>query len=503
MDVLASLAHGFEVALTPLNLFLAFSGAFLGTLIGALPGIGPVNGVAILIPIAYALKLPPESALILLAGVYYGAEYGGRISSILLNVPGDAGAVITTLDGYPMAQKGKAGEALALSAISSFIGGTLAVIGLTLFAPYLAEWAIKFGPAEYFALMVFAFSTLASLAGKNPVKALIASVFGLMLATVGIDPGSGVPRFTFGEMKLYDGVDFLVVAIGLFAISEVLTMMEHSYLGTAQKIKVQTALVSFKTFMYSLWSILRSSLIGFFIGVLPGAGASIASAVAYTTEKRLVDREGTFGTGDPRGVAAPEAANNAASGGAMVPMLTLGVPGSGTTAVLLGALMMFNVTPGPLIFEQRPEIVWGLIASMYIGNVMLLVLNLPLVGLFARILTIPRWFLVPAIAALSFVGVYAVNNSAFDLLFMTGIGVVGYLMRKAGFPLAPVILGLVLGRLMEVNLRRALAISGGDWSILYASTLSKTLWALAILSLLFPYLVSLLGSRKQAVTLDE
>jgi len=495
VDVLTQLAHGFEVALAPLNLFLAFAGAFLGTLIGALPGIGPVNGVAILIPIAYALKLPPESALILLAGVYYGAEYGGRISSILLNVPGDAGAVITTLDGYPMAQKGKAGEALALSALSSFIGGTLAVIGLTLFAPLLAEWAIRFGPAEYFALMVFAFTTLASLAGKNPAKALVASIFGLMLATVGIDPGSGVPRFTFGELKLYDGVDFLVVAIGLFAISEVLTLMEHSFLGTAQRVKVETALVSMKTFLTSLWSILRGSLIGFFIGVLPGAGASIASAVAYTTEKRLVDHEGSFGTGDPRGVAAPEAANNAASGGAMVPMLTLGVPGSGTTAVLLGALMMFNVTPGPLIFEQRSEVVWGLIASMYIGNAMLLVLNLPLVGWFARILTVPRWFLVPSIAALSFIGVYAVNNSAFDLLFMTGIGVVGYLMRKAGFPLAPVILGLVLGRLMEINLRRALAISGGDCSILFASPLSKALWALALLSLLFPWLVGRLGRR--------
>ncbi len=489
MDVLSQLAHGFEIALTPLNLGLALAGAFLGTLIGALPGIGPVNGVAILIPIAYALKLPPESALILLAGVYYGAEYGGRISSILLNVPGDAGAVITTLDGYPMAQKGKAGEALALSALASFIGGTLAVIGLTLFAPLLAEWAIRFGPAEYFALMVFAFTTLSSLAGRNPAKALAASVFGLMLATVGLDPGSGLPRFTFGQLKLYDGVDFLIVAIGLFAISEVLVLMEKSHLGEAARMRVETTLVPLKTFLASLWSILRGAVIGFFIGVLPGAGASIASAVAYTTEKRLVDREGSFGQGDPRGVAAPEAANNAAAGGAMVPMLTLGVPGSGTTAVLLGALMMFNVTPGPLIFKERPEVVWGLIASMYIGNLMLLVLNLPLVGLFARILTIPRWFLIPAIAGLSFVGVYAVNNSAFDLLFMTGIGVWGYLMRKFGFPLAPMILGLVLGRLMEVNLRRALAISGGDWEILFASPIAQVLWVLALVSLLFPWLV--------------
>ena len=496
MDVLSQLAHGFSVALTPLNLGLAFAGAFLGTLIGALPGIGPVNGVAILIPIAYALKLPAESALILLAGVYYGAEYGGRISSILLNVPGDAGAVITTLDGYPMAQKGRAGEALALSALSSFIGGTLSVIGLTLFAPLLAQWAIRFGPAEYFALMVFAFTTLSSLAGKSPVKALASSVFGLMLATVGLDPGSGVPRYTFGQLKLYDGVDFLIVAIGLFAISEVLVLMEETFLGRGAAIRVETTLVSLKTFLASLWSILRGAVIGFFIGVLPGAGASIASAIAYTTEKRLVDREGTFGQGDPRGVAAPEAANNAAAGGAMVPMLTLGVPGSGTTAVLLGALMMFNVTPGPLIFENRPEVVWGLIASMYIGNVMLLVLNLPLVGVFARILTIPRWFLVPAIAALSFIGVYAVNNSPFDLLFMTGIGIWGYLMRKFGFPLAPMILGLVLGRLMEVNLRRALAISGGDWAVLFASPIAQVLWVLAGLSLLFPWFVGRLARRR-------
>ena len=496
MDVLSQLAHGFSVALTPLNLGLAFAGAFLGTLIGALPGIGPVNGVAILIPIAYALKLPAESALILLAGVYYGAEYGGRISSILLNVPGDAGAVITTLDGYPMAQKGRAGEALALSALSSFIGGTLSVIGLTLFAPLLAQWAIRFGPAEYFALMVFAFTTLSSLAGKSPVKALASSVFGLMLATVGLDPGSGVPRYTFGQLKLYDGVDFLIVAIGLFAISEVLVLMEETFLGRGTAIRVATTLVSLKTFLASLWSIVRGAVIGFFIGVLPGAGASIASAIAYTTEKRLVDREGTFGQGDPRGVAAPEAANNAAAGGAMVPMLTLGVPGSGTTAVLLGALMMFNVTPGPLIFENRPEVVWGLIASMYIGNVMLLVLNLPLVGVFARILTIPRWFLVPAIAALSFIGVYAVNNSPFDLLFMTGIGIWGYLMRKFGFPLAPMILGLVLGRLMEVNLRRALAISGGDWAVLFASPIAQVLWVLAGLSLLFPWFVGRLARRR-------
>ncbi len=365
MDILDFLLSGFVVALKPLNLSVAFVGAFLGTIVGALPGLGPINGVAVLLPISYALGLPPETALIMLAGIYHGAEYGGRISSILLNIPGDSSAVMTTLDGYPLAKKGYAGPALALSAIASFIGGTIAVIGLTLFAPPLAEIAIQFGPAEYFSLIIFAFATLAVIIGKNPVKTAIATVLGVILATVGIDSGTGVLRYTYGQPELYDGIDFLMVVIGLFAISEILLLLELAHLGKIASVALDRTMIKVEEVLTCKWTILRSSIVGFIIGVLPGTGASIASAVAYSTEKRLLDKEQTFGNGDFRGLAAPEAANNAAAGGAFIPMLTLGIPGSGTTAILLGALLLYNIQPGPMLFTEQPEIVGGLIANIH------------------------------------------------------------------------------------------------------------------------------------------
>jgi putative tricarboxylic transport membrane protein len=503
MNVFDSLALGFSVALMPLNLGLAFAGALVGTIIGVLPGIGPITGVAILVPLTYAVKLPPESAMILLAGIYYGAMYGGSTTSILLNVPGETASVVTTLDGYQMARQGRAGPALAVAAIGSFIAGTISVMGLMFFGPYLASWAIKFGPAEYLALMVFAFSMISSLAGKSLIKAMIATMFGLMLATVGMDPGSAIPRYTFGQLKLYDGMDFLVVAIGLFAISEVLVLLEETQLGDAVQTKVDRVYISFKELMFSAGAIIRGSLMGFFIGVLPGAGASIASFVSYTFEKRLSNKDDTFGKGDIRGVAAPEAANNAAAGGALIPLLTLGVPGSGTTAILLGALMGMNVTPGPMMFENHPKVVWGLVASMYVGNVMLLILNLPLVGLFTKILLVPRWVLLPVVTTISFIGVYSVNNSPFDLLLMAGFGLLGYLMRKMDFPLAPVILGLVLGELMEKNLRRAMALSDGDWGYLFTSTISITLWIMAGISLFAPVIFRRLGQLKELAVTGE
>lgn len=487
-DILMQLAGGFAVALTPLNLGLVLFGCFAGTLIGALPGIGPINGVAILLPIAYGLRLPPESALILLAGIYYGAEYGGRISSILLNVPGDAGAVMTTLDGNPMARRGEAGRALSLSAFASFLGGTSAVVLLTLFGPLLAQFAVTFGPAEYVALMVFAFATLASLVGRSPVKTLLGAVLGLMIATVGVDANTGVNRFTFGIPDLFSGIDFLVIVIGLFGIAELLHLIEAQARGTLALVAVGRTFVTLRDLLAVKWTLLRSTAIGFVIGVLPGTGASVASAVAYGMEKRIAGPAGrdSFGSGDLRGLAAPEAANNASAGGAMVPMLTLGIPGSGTTAILLGALLLFNVQPGPLMFEQRPEIAWGLIASMYIGNVALLVINLPLVGLFARLLTIPQGYMIPLIAVLAFIGVYSVVGSSFDLYMMIGLGVLGWLLRKLGFSLAPVILGVVLGHLFEDNLRRALSISAGDWSTLFATGTSLALYAMAVLVVLVP-----------------
>jgi putative tricarboxylic transport membrane protein len=492
MEVFGYLATGFGVVLTPLNLSLVLFGCFAGTLIGALPGIGPINGVAILLPIAYSLGLPPESALILLAGIYYGAEYGGRISSILLNVPGDASAVMTTLDGNPLARKGEAGRALALSACASFVGGTLSVILLTLFAPGLAALAVTFGPPEYVALMVFAFATLASLVGRNSVKTLLAAIIGLIIATIGIDANTGVSRYTFDVPDLLAGIDFLIIVIGLFGIAELLFLIEQQAVGRLQMTPIGKSFVSVRDLLAVKWTMLRASLIGFVIGVLPGTGASVASAVAYGTEKRLAGREGatTFGKGNIKGLAAPESANNAAAGGAMVPMLTLGIPGSGTTAILLGALLLFNVQPGPLMFQQRPEIAWGLIASMYVGNVALLVINLPLVGLFARLLTIPQAYMIPLIAVLAFIGVYSVVGNPFDLYMMIAFGVFGWILRKLDFSLAPVILGVVLGALFENNLRRALSISGGDWSILVESGIAVALYGLAALAALGPLLVS-------------
>lgn len=491
------LIQGFDVALSPLNLGLAFLGALLGTLFGALPGIGPINGIAILMPLAYTLGLPAESALILLAGVYTGAEYGGRMSSILLNVPGDAGAVMTTLDGHPLAKKGLAGPALGLSAVSSFVGATIAIIGLTLFAPMLAKVAVMFGPAEFFALMVFAFASMAVMMGKDPVKTGIGAVLGVLIAMVGVDSGTGVLRYTFGMAELYDGVDFVVMIIGLFAISEILLMLEHANRkdGSDEMPPIGRVMVSLKELLYCKWTMLRSGVIGFIVGVLPGTGASVAGAVTYTTEKRLSDKDNTFGTGNMRGLAAPEAGNNAAAAGSFVPMLTLGIPGSGTTAVLLGALMLYNITPGPMLFSERPEVAGGLIASLYIGNIMLLALNLPLAGLFAKVLTIPRWALVPGIAILAFVGVYQLHSDLMAIYMMLVIGIFGYGLRKLGFSLAPVILGYVLGGLMEDNLRRALSISGGDLGILLQSGISIGLWVAAVLLLVVPWLLPKLLPR--------
>ncbi|WP_249690233.1 tripartite tricarboxylate transporter permease [Stappia sp. WLB 29] len=494
--VFSGLSAGFAVALDPFNLFLVLIGCFAGTLIGALPGIGPINGVAILLPIAYSLGFPPESALILLAGIYYGAEYGGRISSILLNVPGDASAVMTTLDGNPMAKRGEAGRALSLSAVASFVGGTFSVILVTLFGPMLAAYAVTFSPSDYVALMVFAFATLASLVGSNAVKTLLAALLGLMLASIGIDANTGVARYTFGIPDILAGIDFLVVVIGLFGMAELIHLVEQQVTGKLKPLALDKSFVSMKDLALTRWTILRSAVIGFFIGILPGTGASVASAVAYGTEKRLAKDSDNFGKGDIRGLAAPESANNAAAGGAMVPMLTLGIPGSGTTAILLGALLLFNVTPGPLMFEQRPEIAWGLIASMYIGNVALLVINLPLVGLFARLLTVPQQYLTPMIAVLAFIGVYSVVSNPHDLYMITLLGVVGWVLRKLDFSLAPVILGFVLGSLFENNLRRALSISGGDWSILLDSGNAIVLYVLAAVVVVVPIW---LGRRKKKV----
>lgn len=495
MDSFSHLGQGFLVAMQPVNFLLAAIGCFTGTVLGLLPGLGPINGVAILLPLAFAMHLPPESALILLAAVYMGCEYGGRISAILLNVPGDAGAIMTTLDGHPMAQKGRAGIALSISAVSSFTGAFTATIGIALFAPLLAKWALKFGPAEYFALMVFAIATMGGMLGGKPAKALLGCFIGLSMAMVGIDSGTGVYRLTFGNVHLSDGIQFIVVVIGLFAISEILVLLERTHVGSAV-VKVSGRLLfNAKELLLAAMTVIRASLMGFGIGILPGAGATVASAMAYTTEKHLAGSEGEFGDGDVRGVAAPEAANNASACGSFIPMLTLGVPGSGTTAVMLGALTLYNITPGPLLFENQPDIVWGLIASLFIANVILVLMNIPLIGMFTRMLSIPNWILVPLITAVSFVGVYGVHSGTFDLVLMVVLGVFGYILRKLNFPTAPIILGFVLAELMEQNLRRALAISDGDPGILFDSKLSIILWCMAAAALLVPIFLRLRSRR--------
>ena len=507
MDALSSLVDGFSVALSFQNLFLAFIGCFLGTIIGALPGLGPSNGVAILIPLAFSLGLDPTAALILLTSVYYGAMYGGRISSILLNIPGDEPALMTTLDGYPMAKQGRAGEALSLSGVASFVGAFFATWGLVFLAPQLVKVALLFGPAEYFALFALAFATLGGISSTNQAKAAFAAALGLGIAMIGVDGQTGVPRFSFGEVHLYDGIDFLVAIVGLFALSEVFIFLEHRGDGSGEgkhaNVSMGRITPSWKLLKFTTPAMARSTVLGFIAGVLPGAGASLGSFLAYTAEKQISDKDGTFGKGDPRGVAAPEAGNNAAAGGALVPMLALGVPGSGTTAVLLAVLLALNITPGPLLFTQNPDVVWGLIAALFIGNVMLLAMNIPMVGLFARVLMIPPKYLMPAVAMISFVGIYGISGSTFDLVVMVIFGVLGWVLRKLDIPLVPVILGTLLGNLMEANLRRAMTISDGDWTTLFASPLSIGLWVIAVVGFVLPIIVGKRLKKRIHMAKDE
>ncbi|MFC9600352.1 tripartite tricarboxylate transporter permease [Peribacillus butanolivorans] len=493
------LLQGFETALTWYNLLFAFVGVLIGTAVGVLPGIGPMSGVALLIPVTASITggLPPEqaatSAIILLAGVYYGAMYGGSTTSILLNTPGESSSVVTTLDGYQMAKKGRAGSALSISAIGSFVGGIVTLIAMIALAQPLSTIAIKFGPAEYFSLMLLGLAAVSGLAGKSVTKALIMTVCGLLIGTIGIDNVSGIARFTFDVPWLYQGVEFLTIAVGLFALGEVFKTILEKEEDDGEIAKISNLLPSKEEFKESAGPIARGSLLGFFVGILPGAGATLASFFSYLMEKRISKKPEKFGTGAIAGVAGPETANNAASGGAMIPLLTLGIPGSGTTAILMGALMMYNVQPGPLLFEDHPQVAWGLIASMFIGNLMLLILNLPLVKVFAKIIETPKKYLIPIIIAISIFGVYAVQVSTYDLLLLLGCGVLGYFLSKNDYPIAPLVLGLVLGPMIENNMRRALTISDGDYSLFFTRPLSLTFLIVTALWLLIPVLLKKRG----------
>ena len=500
MELMSNLALGFSIALSPYTLLLAVVGCFLGTIIGALPGLGPSNGVAILIPLTFTLGLDATSALVLMTSVYYGAMYGGRISSILLNIPGDEPALMTTLDGYPMAKQGRAGDALVLSGVASFVGAFLATIGLMLLAPMLARVAYLFGPAEYFALYLLAFCTLGGMASNNQAKAALASCLGLGIAMIGVDSSSGMPRLTGGNLHLFDGIDFLVAIVGLFAIAEVFFFIESHGKGSSIGVVLDKVRIPWKDIRDTKWTMLRASGVGFIAGILPGAGASLGSFLAYMSEKSIAGKNGGFGTGAPKGVAAPEAGNNAAAGGALVPMLTLGVPGSGTTAVLLALLMTLNITPGPTLFTDRPEVVWGLIASLLIANIVLLLMNVPMVKVFVKILMVPAWVLLPGVTMISFVGIYSLSGSYFDLLLMVAFGALGYILRKLDVPTVPVILGILLGGNMEDALRRAMVLSDGDFTFLFSTPISIGLWIAAILGFVAPMFLRNVLKKPQAIT---
>lgn len=500
MDVISNLAMGFSVALSPYTLMLAVIGCFIGTIIGALPGLGPSNGVAILIPITFSLGLDATSSLVLMTAVYYGAMYGGRISSILLNIPGDEPALMTTLDGYPMAKAGKAGDALVLSGFASFYGAMFATLGLMFLAPLLARVAYVFGPAEYFALYMLAFTTLGGMASNNQAKSALAACLGLGIAMIGVDNSSGLPRLTGGSLHLYDGVDFLVAIVGLFAVAEVFFFIESHGKSSSIGVKLGKVRIPWGDIKSTRWTMFRSSVVGFIAGILPGAGASLGSFLAYMSEKSIAGKEGGFGTGVPKGVAAPEAGNNAAAGGALVPMLTLGVPGSGTTAVLLALLMTLNITPGPTLFTERPELVWGLIASLLIANVVLLLMNVPMVKIFVKVLMVPPWILLPGVTMISFVGIFSLTGSYFDLLLMIGFGVLGYILRKLDIPTVPVILGILLGGHMEDALRRAMVISDGDYLYLLSSPIAIGLWIAAIAGFIAPMFLRNILRKPQAIT---
>jgi len=497
MDFLSNLALGFSVALTPFNLLMAVCGVLLGILIGALPGVGPPSGVALLLPLTFGMD--PTSGIIMLAALYAGTMYGGTITAVLINTPGESASVVTCLDGHQMALQGRAGPALGIAAIGSFIAGTIGVVLLMLVSPALARWSLSFGPPETFALMLVGLTTVTLLTGENPVKGYISMVLGLMIAMVGFDIISGDARYAFGIPEMMDGIDFLPVAIGLFGLGEVLAGAEAAK-GTAVangRYRLRDVMPSAVDWVRSRWAIARGTVLGFAVGILPGAGPTISTFLAYTLEKKVSKRPEEFGHGAIEGVAAPEAANNAAATGAMVPMLTLGIPGSATTAIMLGGLMMWGLRPGPLLFEKNPQFVWGLIASQYIANVMLLILSTAFIPLFVRALRVPYGILMPIIIVFCITGAYSLKNSVWDVGQMLVFGVLGYVMKKLGYSPAALTLALVLGPLAERALRQSLIISDAGAGIFFMRPISAVLTTAALLAVLVPVVRALKSAYRR------
>ncbi len=478
----SNLVMGFSVALSPENLFYCFLGVTIGNMVGILPGIGPTAGIAILMPMAAGMN--PISAVIMLCGIYYGSMYGGSITSVLLNMPGEAASVPTAMEGYQLTRQGRGGAALGMSAFASFVAGTVSIVGLMLLAPALADFAFTFGPPEYFALMILGLTLVISLSGKSLIKGLTAGIIGLVIAMVGIDPQSGITRFTFGNVNLMGGIDFLSAIIGFFAISEVLDNVDEisSDIG---KIKLKNLLPTLRDWAVSWGAMIRGSVLGFFAGIIPGVSATVAAFLSYDLEKKLSKHPEKFGTGRMEVIASVEAANNSVVGGGLIPLLTLGVPPSGPMAMLLGALMMHGLQPGPMLFANNPSFVWGVIASMYIGNILLLILSLFLLNLWVRIVRIPYGLLAPIILVLCFIGTYSLRNNIFDVFVTLFLGVLGYAMRKLDFPTAPVVLAMILAQMFENALRQSLTISAGSPAIFFQNPIAAVLLIAAFLSAAF------------------
>ena len=498
MEILPNLFFGFSVALQPTSLLMCFIGVLLGTLVGVLPGLGPVAAMSLLLPTTFYVN--PVSAVIMLAGIYYGTMYGGSTTSILLNIPGEAASVVTCLDGYQMARQGRAGPALGISAIGSFFGGTLSIIGLMLVAPPLAEMALQFGPPEYFSLMLLGMILLTFLAGDSLPKALCMAALGVFLGSVGMDVLSGTERFTFGIPILVDGVGLAPVAMGLFGISEVLLNLEMTLKREVFQSSLKGMLPNLQDWRESVGPVFRGSLVGFFLGILPGGGGVLASFTSYAIEKKLSSHPERFGHGAIAGVAGPETANNAGTGGAFIPLLTLGIPSNAVMAILLGAMLIYGMQPGPLLIKNHPDLFWGAVTSMYIGNAMLLVLNLPLIGLWVKILKIPYRFLFPLILLFCIVGAFSLNNNTDEVIMMLLFGVVGYFLLKFKYPLAPALLALVLGPMLEKALRQSLAMSVGSGWIFLTRPISLAMLIIAF-ALFFSSLIPWM--RKKRADLQE
>lgn len=498
MDSFNNLMMGFATAVTPTNLMWLLIGCLLGTLVGILPGLGPPATIAILLPLS--TNLEPATGLIMMAGIYYGSKYGGSTTSILLNIPGESASVVTCLDGYELAKQGRAGPALGMAAISSFIAGTVGVIGVTFLGPLIAGFAVAFGPPEYSALMAFALLLVIMLAGSSLLKGLISLLMGLLLATVGTDLFSGQQRYTGGTIELANGLNFIVLSIGLFAVAEVLLNVEQRLNRDVFKVPstLRGLLPSLQDLSRSRGAIAQGSVVGFFVGTLPGAGATVASFMSYILQKRFSKEPERYGQGAIEGVAAPEAANNAAADGAMIPLLTLGIPGSSTTAVLLGALVLYGLNPGPLLFENHPEVVWPIIASMYLGNLALLIMNIPLVPLFAKLLVMPYWVMYPGILVVSIIGAYTIEQSLFDVYMLLAFGALGYIMKKINMPPAPLLLAFVLGPIAENAIRQTLLISGNSPLIWVQRPISAVFLGLVVL-----LLVGLAFGRRSQQFRDE